>query len=266
MKKLFYILIITAAFSSCSPYHKAVKSTDVTLKYAMGTEMYDAGKYSKANRLFTQIVPQYRGKPQAEKLMYMYSKTFYEMREYYTSNYHMERFVNAYPDSEKAEEMAYLGAKSYYFLSPVYTKEQKETVDAIQKMQSFINQYPESEHLVEANALVKELDDKLEIKAFSIAKQYNLISDYQACIKSFDNFIIEFPGTIYKEEAMYYRFDAAYKLAINSVESKKLERITNAISNFNIFQKEFAESEYMEDANEMMLELNTMNESYKTKS
>ena len=125
MKKLISILVVIIAFSSCSEYQKALKSEDIAIKFKLGTEMYDAGKFSKANRLFAQIVPKYRGKPQAQKLMYMYSRSFYEMKDYYTSNYQMERFVSSYPNSEKVEEIAYLGAKSYYQLSPVYSKEQK---------------------------------------------------------------------------------------------------------------------------------------------
>ena len=145
MKKLFYILITVLVFSSCSEFQKAIKSEDVATKFKLGTELYEAGKYNKANRLFVQIVPKYRGKPQAQKLMYMYSMTYYKMGDYYTSNYQFERFVSAYPNSEKTEESAFLGAKSYYQLSPVYTKEQKETIEAIEKLQEFINSFPESQ-------------------------------------------------------------------------------------------------------------------------
>ncbi len=266
MKKLIYILVITLTFNSCNEYQKALKAEDVATKFKLGTELFDAGKYNKANRLFVQIVPKYRGKPQSQKLMYMYSMTFYKVRDYYTSNYQFERFVGAYPNSEKVEEAAFLGAKSYYHLSPVYTKEQKETITAIEKLQEFINRFPDSQYLTEANTLVKELEYKLENKAYSIAKQYNSISDFQASIKSFDNFILEFPGTAFKEDAMYYRFDSAYKLAINSVSRKKEERINTAITYFNSFNKAYAKSEHKEEANKMLEELNGLLKEFSTKS
>lgn len=266
MKKLFYILTLTLVFTSCSKYQRALKSEDLSEKFTVGAEMYEAGKYNKANRIFVQIVPKYRGRPQAEKLMYMYSKTFYFNKEYYTANYQMERFVNSYPKSEKVEEIAFLAAKSYYNISPVYSKEQRETIDAVEKLQMFINMYPESQYLAEANELVKELDHKLEKKAFGIAKQYNRISDYQASIKSFDNFLLDYPGSSFKEEALYYRFDAAYKLTINSVEWKKEERANKAISYYNSLKKSFAESKHMSEANTMVDELNTILKQYETKS
>lgn len=270
MKKLFYIAIVFIAFSSCSEYQKALKSEEISEKFKMGTELYDAGKYNKANRLFVQIVPKYRGRPQAEKLMYMYSMTFYNTRDYYTANYQMERFVSAYPESEKVQEIAFLGAKSYYHLSPVFSKEQKETVDAIQKLQDFINTYPESEYMSEANELVQELDFKLEKKAFEIAKEYNKTGphsrDYQAAITAFDNFIIDFPGTSLKEDAMYYRLDSAYKMAVNSVEWKKEQRLKDAIEYYNSFRKSFAESKYGQERDDMVEELNALLQNYNSKS
>ena len=271
MKNIFYTLLITVVLSSCSEYQKALKSEDIATKFKMGTELYDAGKYGKANRLFAQIVPQYRGKPQAEKLMYMYSNSFYKMKDYYLAGYQFERFADQYPKSEKAEEALFLGAKSFYQLSPVYSKEQKETKTAIEKLQMFINTYPDSEYLPEANILIKELDYKLERKAFEIAKLYNQIAnfeseDYEASIKAFDNFLVEYPGTTFREDALYYRFDSAYKLGINSIEYKRKGRIETAIKYYDAFYKAFPESQYSTEAEKMKNELQAAIQTYSTQS
>jgi len=267
MKRLIYIFIIALTFGSCSEYQKAIKSEDIAVKFEMATELYDAGKYRKALRLFDQIAPKYRGKPQAQKLMYMKSMSHYNVGDYYTSNYEMERFVSSYPESEKAEEIAFLAAKSYYYLPPVYSKEQKETVEAIEKIQTFINSYPNSTYLAEANKMVKELDFKLEKKAYEIAKQYHTVAphnrDYEAPIKAFDNFILDYPGATHKEQAMFYRLDSAYNLALNSVEYKKEERIENAIAFYNTFKRRYANSEFIEKADEMNAELTELKNQYK---
>ena len=151
-------------------------------------------------------------------------------------------------------------------LSPAYTKDQKETKDAIEKLQNFINQYPESEYVAEANKLFKELDFKLEKKAFSIAKQYNQISDYQASIKSFNNFIFEFPGSTLREDALFYRFDSAYKLAINSVEYKKATRLKEAKDYYTAFKKAYVNSKYVKDSDEMAVTLDEELKNYSNKS
>lgn len=266
MKNFLVTLLIVISLSSCSEYQKALKSEDTAVKFAKGTELYEAGKYNKANKLFAQIVPGYRGKPQAEKLMYMYSNSFYMMKDYYLSAYQFERFESAYPKSEKAEEALFLSAKSYYELSPVYSKEQKETREALEKLQLFINKFPESQYIVQVNDMVKELDYKLEKKAFEIAKQYNRITDYEASIKSFDNFILEFPGTSFREEAMFYRLDAAYKLSVNSTERKKETRVNNAIAYYNAFKKSFPNSERLSEIEALNTELNAISQHFTTKS
>lgn len=259
MKKLLYIILTCTFLSSCSEYHKALKNTDISVKYKEGEKQFDEGNYERANKLFAEIVPAYRGKPQAEKLMYLYSKTFYEMEEWYLASYQFERFVGAYPNSEKIEEASFLSGKSAYLLTPVYSKEQHETIEAIDKLQTFINTFPDSEYLPEANKLVKELDFKLEKKAFEIGKQYNTIADYNgdynAAIKAMEDFIFNFPASQYREEAFFIKFDSAYNLAIKSVFSKKQERLEDAIAHYNAFMRYYSNSEYADEVNAMYEEI-----------
>ena len=255
MRKIQFILIFGLVLS-CSEYQKALNSDVIADKFVLGTALYDEGKYKKANRLFAQIVPQYRGRPQAQKLMYMYAKSFYETKNYYTANYQCERFTNSYPDSEKVEEIAFIGAKSYYHLAPIFSKDSKETIEAIEKLQTFINLYPESEYIEQANELIFDLDYRLEMKAYSTALQYNRLTDYQASIKAFDNFILDFPGSKLREKAMYYRFDSSYKLAVNSVTWKAKERKDNAMNYYNIFKKNFESSKLIKEADLKLMELN----------
>lgn len=266
MNRGLYILLISILFISCSDFQKTLKSEDTAAKFEMATELYEAEKWNKSYKLLDQILQQYRGKPQAEKITFMHAMCSYELGDYYISSFHLDKFTDVYPQSEKAEEAAFLAAKGYYFNSPVYSKEQKETVEAIEKLQLFINAYPSSEFLAEANTLIKELDFKLEKKAFEIAKQYGLISDYKASIKSFNNFLLEFPGTSLRSEALYYRFDSAYHLAILSVDYLKEERLSEAIGYYDRLQKTYPDSDHLEDATRMKEELQQEFNTFTTKS
>ena len=180
---------------------------------------------------------------------------FYKNKDYYTSNYRMEKFVNTYPNSEKNEEIAFLAAKSYYFMSPVYSKDQTDTKTAIEKLQLFLNTFPDSKYISEANLLIFELDYKLEFKSYNIALQYNTLNDHESAIKSFDNFIVEFPGSSLREKVLYFKFDSAYQLALNSVNYKTNKRINDAIVYYNSFRKFYNESEYMDDLEKKYNEL-----------
>ncbi len=255
MNKVVSFLFIAFLLISCSEYQKALKSDDVAVKNEAANKMYEAGKYVKAIRLYEQIAPAYKGKPNAERMFYFYSMSLYKSKQYYLAGYQLENFVASYPKSEKREECAFYAAECFYKLSPVYSLDQTDTKKALDKMQRFIDIYPESQFLPQANVYVKELREKLEKKAFEIAKQYNTISDFKGALKAFENFLSDYPGTPFKEQALFYRFDSAYKLAINSVESKRQDRLTYAKNTYSNLIKHNGQTEYKEKADKMLAEV-----------
>jgi outer membrane protein assembly factor BamD len=220
-------------------------------KYAFADSLYNIGKYRKGLKLMEQIVPAYRGKPQAEKLMFMYANTYYKLEDFYLAGYQFERFTQAYPQSDSTETASYKAAKSFYQLSERYSLDQKETHRGLEKLQEFINKYPNSDKRVEANALVETLRNKLDKKDYSIAKQYLHIEDYKAAIEAFDNFISDHPGSKYREEAFFGRLEAAYKLAIHSIPSLVQERLIKAQGYYTDFMKYYKDTELAPEATEI---------------
>lgn len=256
-KKIVSLLLLLIVFASCSEYQKALKSDDVAVKFEMATKLYDAGKYNDAISLIEQITPAYRGKPQAEKLFFMFSMSYYNTKQYYLAGYQFESFTAAYPKSEKIEEAAYLGATCFSKLSPVYSLDQTDTLKAIEKLQGFIDAYPNSKYLPEANKSLRELNDKLEKKFFENAKQYNTVMEYKAAMVALDNFISDYPGTPYKEDALFYKYDSAYQLAINSVSNKMEERLNIAKTAYTSLIKFKPDTKYKKSADEMFARIET---------
>jgi outer membrane protein assembly factor BamD len=251
MKKILAVLLL-AFLASCSPYQKALKSEDMGVKYDQASKLYEKGKYAKAIRLFEQMAPSYRGKPQAEKMYYMFAQSYYKTKQYYLAGYQFESFAAGYPKSEKLEEAAYLGAKCYALLSPIYDLDQTDTQKAIDKLQAFIDRFPESPYLPEANSTLKGLREKIEKKVYENAKGYNTIMDYKSALVAFDNFLSDYPGTPYREDALYYKLDSAYNLAINSVPSKMEERLGNAKTAYNKLIQFKSDTKYKEKADDML--------------
>ena len=202
-----------------------------------------------------QIVPSYRGKPQGEKLMFIYSNTYYNLEDYYLAGYQFERFTQAYPQSDSAEVASFKAAKSFYQLSPRYSLDQKDTDKALEKLQEFINRYPNSDKRMEANTLVAELREKLETKEFEVAKQYLHVEDFKAAIGAYDNFITDNPGSHYRKDAFYGRFVSAYQLAIRSIPSLVQERLTTAKGYYNSFMKYYKDTDLAPKATEIFQEL-----------
>ncbi|MBX2829513.1 MAG: outer membrane protein assembly factor BamD [Flavobacteriaceae bacterium] len=252
MKSSLLLVMIALVLGSCSEYQKVLKSDDAAQKYAFADSLYKQQKYKKALRLMEQIVPVYRGKPQAEPLMFRYANTFYQLEDYYLSGYQFERFVTSYPKSDSIEVAAYRSAKSYYELSPRYSLDQTDTQKAMEKLQGFIDAFPTSDYKEEANGLVFELRKKLEKKDYEVAKQYLRISDFKASIEAYNNFISDHPGSKYRPNAFYERMEAAYLLAIRSVPSKVNDRLRAARKHYESFLKYYGESEFRTQADEML--------------
>jgi outer membrane protein assembly factor BamD len=256
MNKFFYILLAVLALSSCSEYQKALKSDDIEFKTKVFTKQIEKKKYSKAIRLFEQYATSYRGKPEAESAFFSYAKALYATKQYITAAYQFESFASSFPRSANAEEASFLAAESYSRVSPIYSLDQVDSDKALSKIQVFVNRYPNSQFLPKANEIVKVLTEKLEFKAFEIAKQYNTIGeftrDYNAAIKALDNFVFNFPGSKYKEDALFYKYDAMYKLAMNSIPSKKQERLNTAKTYHQNLIKFKADTKYLEKSNKML--------------
>lgn len=257
--RLFIGVLGVMLLTACSDFHKVYRNENVADKYQLAEELYAEGKYKKALKLMEQIVPVYRGKPQAEKLMYIYANTFYNLEDYYLSGYQFERFVTSYPNSDSVEIAAYKSARSYYELSPRYSLDQEDTYTALEKLQDYVNQYPNSQYRLEANGLVSELRTKLELKDIEVANQMLKLGDflgsYKPAIESFDNFIGDHPGSIYRERAFYGRFEAAYLRAINSLPSLRKERLEEAKEYYDTYLKYYETSESRPHADELLADI-----------
>ena len=246
-KLIFFVLIFFILITSCNEYQKVLNNDDTNVKYKAAEEYYNSGEYRRANRLLEQLVPAYRGKPQAERLVYFFADSYFQTKNYYLASYQFESFIKSFPKSQKLEEASFFAAKSHYMMSPVYSLDQEETNTAIEKLQIFMNNYPKSKFVDECNQLISELQNKIEKKEFEVAKQYYTIYDYRAAIKSLDNFVGEFVGSKYREEALYYKFLASYEIAINSVEAKKYQRLLDLKQLHDNITRYYPETLFEED-------------------
>lgn len=251
------MLLLILISSACSDYQKLLNSDDVSEKYKQAEVYYNNGEYRKANRLFEQIIPKYRGKPQAQRIIFFFAESYFQTKSYYLAAYQYENFTKSYPKSDRVQEATFKAAKSYYFQSPRHSLDQEDTFTALEKLQVFLNLYPESEYADEANQMIAELQEKLEKKDFEIAKQYYTIRDYKAAIKANENFVSGFPGTKFREESLYVKFIASYEIAINSIDAKKQERLEDLIQQYNTLLRYYPETLFLADLDKRMTQVYT---------
>lgn len=242
------LVLATITLISCGKYNKTLNRGSAIERYELANTLYQKGEYDKSIRLYELIVPSYTGKKESEVVIYRLAEANYNVEDYTTAIYYYEKFLRGFPKSTEIENAQFKVAESYFELSPKYSVSQTDTRQALESYQEFIDNNPDSEKIGEANQKVNTLNLKLEKKAFEIAKQYFKIGNYKSAIVAFDNVILDFLGTSYKEEAMFYKFRSAFELAINSISTKKEERQRKALKAFSRYKKAFPLSKYLKDA------------------
>lgn len=268
LRAFFSALVLLLIFTSCSDYQKVLKNEDIKAKYDLAEKLYETEDFKRANVILEQISPKYIGKPQGERVMFFLSNSYFQTKDYSNSGYYFERFLKSYPKSDKAQEAAFLGAKSYYLLSPNYSLDQTDTDKALLKLQLFINEYPNSEFLPQANEMAQDLTEKKEKKAFEIAKQFTKLGeffklDYSiSAAAALDNFMLDFPGSVYKEDALFYKLKALSNLAMNSSELKKRQRLGDAKQAYDVLKKNFPQTQFESQATDIVEKINKELENY----
>ncbi len=273
MRNIVVLGFAVMILSSCGEYQKVLKGSEDNPKYELAVQLYEKGvntgkeKYFKKSlRLQEQIINKYRGKPQGQKLSFLYADSYFQLRDYYTAGYQFERFAKAYPESDKTEEASFKSAKSYYEISPRYSLDQEYTKKGIFKLQSYLDSYPEGGFFDKANAMAQELQTKLEKKAYEIAKQYHHTLHYKAAVEAMDNFILDYPGSSFREKAYYYKFESAYLLAINSYKYLMEERLETAWGQYEKYIKYYPQGEFIEQATTYSEDIQTRLKEFKNKT
>jgi outer membrane protein assembly factor BamD len=234
LKKLSIYFIILSAFAltSCDGYNRLLKSSNYELKLEKANQYYAKGNYIKATALYEELIPVYKGTDKAEEIYYYFSYCNYYQGDYSLSQYHFKNYYRNFPSGKHAEECLFMNAYCFYLNSPIYKLDQTDTKNAMAELQNFIDQFPESTRLDSCNKIYDVLRGKLERKSYDITNQYFNISDYKAAIASAKTLMTDFPDSEHIDEMMFLTIDSYYLLAVNSLETKKLERLNLAIESY----------------------------------
>lgn len=264
MKKIISLLIAILAIVTVSchkgnkitvepdgkdlPYRKVQKSIDDSLKLKYADKYYRQEKYSLAVGLYEDLIPTTRLTPVGATVFYRFAECHYGMKDYYLAGYYFKTFNKKYPSHKKAQEALFKSALCKVKLSPAYTLDQTDTKKAIQDLQLFVDRYPNSTYTDTCYTLLKNLHFKLEKKDFENARIYHHTERYKSAVVALEDFIEEYPGSKFKEEAMFLLVESAMELGINSIETKKAKRLEDALAYYNTFIKVYPESNYMNEA------------------
>ena len=248
VKRVFILVLIVAVSASCTDFRKLQKSSDWKAKYDGAMRFYEEGDYFRAIALFEEVLPVTRGKAEGEKAQFYYAYAHYNDRQFILSAHYFKTFYETYSRSEFANEAQFMYAYSLYQNSPIYTLDQTSTEESIDAFQIFINRNVDSKFVTEASQILRELQVKLETKAYHSAKLYHKIGVLNSAIIAFDNFAINYPDSRFNSELQYLKLEAAYMMADQSIPSKQKGRYKDVINMYEEYIDDFPESIYIAQA------------------
>lgn len=251
IKVITIISVLISVFASCNSHEKLLKSNDYDKKYAAAMKYYEDANYSKAIQMFENLSIYYRGRDNAENVAWYHAESNLKINDYYTAGYLFDKFVRQFPYSERAGEALFMSAFCKYKESPEYSLDQTQTKEAIIAFEQYVERYPTSNHIPEINRYLDEMRYKLMKKDYEIAYGYYKTSAYNAAYVSFSDFMNQYPDSENKEDAMYYIIKSGYEYAINSTETKIVERLQKVINDFEKFATLFSNSKYMSSSQDI---------------
>ncbi len=271
MKQYIPIILLLLAFASCGTkknmtndnassqdstkrwtYNRILKTNDYEIKYEKAKEYYDNEKYLKANDIYEQLVPHYRGMARGEEVYFYYCMSNMKMGDYLFAGYHFKNLYDLYPNSQYAEQSLFLSAYCNYLETPRWSLDQQPTTDAMSQFQLFLSKFPNSNLVDSSNFLMDTLRYTLEEKSYMNAKLYYNLGYYKAADIALNNSIHDYPGSSFNEDALFYMIKANYKYAVGSIRKKQSERYRNTISNCLRYKNKYPSGKYISEVEKIL--------------
>ena len=245
MKNYFFVFSFACLFlTACSNYNAVVKADDFAAKYNLANELYDNKQYEKAIVLYEQIYQHSPKSAEGELSYYRLAKSYFQVEDYYMAQYYYSAYMQRFPYSAKNEEVLFMVALCSVKNSPEHSLDQSETELAINNVQQFIDRYPQSYLIDSCNQIIDQLQFKLETKQYDQVKLYDRMENYKAAVAAGEMFLEGHGQSDFAEEINYVVVKNSYFLSVNSIDSKKKERIEETIQRYRNFVADFKDSPY----------------------
>jgi outer membrane protein assembly factor BamD len=247
MKKIITGFILCSLLLSCSGYNKVVKGDNYQEKFELANKLFDEKDFNRCIVLYEQIYQHSPKSGEGELAYYRLAKSYYETEDFYMSGYYFSQYIQRYPYSPKNEEAHFLMALSSVKNSPEYSLDQTETEGAINTVQQFIDRYPNSSLMDSCNRVMDRLRFKLEFKEYDHVKLYDKTENYRAAVTAGEIFIEKYSKSKFCEEIYFLTIKNSYLLSLNSIETKKIERIEKTWERLLNFAILYPQSNYKKE-------------------
>jgi len=252
LPRLFAALVILLLSVSCkSQYEQLLAGTDSDAKYKAAFDYFYKGKYQKAAQLFESLSVISNGTARDDTVQYYWGLSNYRFRDYYTAETNFSRFITNFPRSPFTSEARFLRVDCLYRSTYRYELDQAPTHQALAAIAEYRSEFPGNEHEEVCEKMVKDLEARLDTKAFEAARLYYKMEDYKAARVALRNVLKDDADNMYREDVLYYTAMSSYKYAALSVKEKQHDRFLTFEDDYLNFIGEYPNSKYIRELDVM---------------
>ena len=184
--------------------------------YNQGLARLQKKDASGAAKKFGDLDKQYPFSDYSRKGLLMTTYAQYTAGNYDDAIASGNRYYTLYPTSPDAPYALYMEAMSYYNQVPDISRDQKNSVKALDLFNELVTKYPTSEYSSDAKYKIQVTRDQIAGKEMSVGRFYLQRHNYVAAINRFRNVIGQYQTTRHTEEALERLTEAYLALGITN--------------------------------------------------
>ena len=211
MRKYVITALAVISIAACkSQYDALLSSNDVDAKYDAAMEYFNNRKYQKAAQLFESMAILTNGTERDDTVQYYWGLSNYRFKDYVTAESNFARFVENYPQSPFARDAEFYRLDCLYRATYRWELDQNPSKACIAAIQEYEREHPGDNHLPACEAMIKDLQDRLDRKDFEAGRQYYIMEDYKAARVKLKNVLKANAENGYREDVLYYTAMSSY--------------------------------------------------------
>ncbi|MCR5409254.1 MAG: outer membrane protein assembly factor BamD [Bacteroidales bacterium] len=246
MKKsiIITIAVLATAVACKTQYDALLSSSDVDAKYDAAMQYFNNRKYQKAAQLFESMAILTNGTERDDTVQYYWGLSNYRFKDYITAESNFANFVENFPQSPFARDAEFYRLDCMYRATYRYELDQNPTRACMAAIEEYRREHPGDDHLPACDAMMADLQERLDRKDLEAGRQYYIMEDYKAARVKLKNVLKANAENTYREDILYYTAMSSYNYARLSVASKQKERYLTFIDDYLNFAGEYPESKY----------------------
>jgi outer membrane protein assembly factor BamD len=241
------LLLLAIGLAGCSGSGRLRYETPEEA-FEKGTAFYERGKYDRAIEYFQGSFDFGRTHALAADAQLYLARAYRANKEYLLAANEYTRFMEIYRSDPRVPDAEFERALTYYERSPAFSLDQTDSQRAVEQFQLFINRFPGSDKVVDAEAKIMELREKMAHKQYETAKLYERRELFQAAALSYEAVFDRFFDTVWADDALLGAMKAYIAFSDRSIAARQPERLQKAIDNYDRLIQLFPNSDLLKEA------------------